>query len=161
MIVYTQETLADAIRDLLPRLPAYWDEIRTEQDPPQVSLSLDTYAALERQEALLYLTARQRERATFLGCILAWCLPHPRHVDAQRMGFVQAWWVEPASRRTQIGATLLRCLEGHLVARGIRYCYVSTARRLNVAPLLTQAGWMPTETMYVKDLQECTDVHRC
>lgn len=119
-------------------------------DLPDLDLDWDHYHALEAQDILLLVTARDPEDK-LVGMNLYIIGAHP-HYKNDKWAFCDTLAVDPDYRGQGIGKTLVKSSMLLLKERGVRYTAHGYRALYNTEPLFTRLGFMVMDHTYVKEL---------
>lgn len=150
MITIQTERWAQFYPDSKQVFPGHWRELALHQDAIPLSIDEDKYAALDRLDILLILTARNEGK--LVGYYLWFLMPHSHYASSGPMGLTDMYFVLPECRRGA-GAKLFLASERELRRRGIVKAITSCKVHEDHTEFLELMGWELSDYTFVKLLK--------
>ncbi|MFL6306896.1 MAG: GNAT family N-acetyltransferase [Candidatus Sulfotelmatobacter sp.] len=130
--------------------PLHWKELARFQDKIALKCDKERYAALEKSDILLLVTARAESR--LVGYFVGFIMPHPHYRDAGLFGLTDMYFVLPEYRRGT-GLKLFVAFEQALRDRGCVQAVTSCKLHEDHTEFLQKLGWTWTDKTFQKHLK--------
>jgi hypothetical protein len=144
------ESWEKAFPDIKALFPGHWKELAMFQEDIPLGIDEEKYAALDKAEILLILTARSEGK--LVGYYFWFVMPHPHYCTAGPMGLTDMYYVLP-EYRGGTGARLFIASETELRKRGVIKAITSCKLSEDHTAFLECLGWTWSDKTFVKLLK--------
>jgi hypothetical protein len=131
--------------------PIHWEELALHREEIPLSIDEKKYEALDAQDILLILTAR--DQGALVGYFLWFLMPHGHYLSSGVMGLTDMYYVLPEYRHGT-GAKLFIASERELRNRGAIKAITSCKVHENHTLFLECMGWELSDYTFVKLLKK-------
>jgi Acetyltransferase (GNAT) family len=145
------EAWSDCVEEMETLFPLHWKELAVFQDKIPLKCDRERYAALEKANALLLITARVEGK--LVGYFVGFLFPHPHYFGSGLWGMTDMYFVLPEHRRGT-GLKLFIAFEAALRERGVTQAVTSCKVHEDHTEFLEKLGWKWTDKTFQKHLKD-------